>query len=79
MVASRLWTTFPCPLCQAGGRTVLLDAELQRDGDLLVVAEIAGCPHADGFGDPEQMTLAEEWRLITAALNTVEPALLLEQ
>ena len=79
MVASRLWTTFLCPLCRAGGHTVLLDAELQRDGELLVVAEVAGCIHADGFGDPEQLTLSEEWCIITAALNTVEPALLLKQ
>jgi hypothetical protein len=71
-MARRHRTIFACPLCQALGHTVLLEAELQRDGGLLIVVELDGCPHADGFGDPERLALADEWRLITAALDAFE-------
>jgi hypothetical protein len=71
-MARRRRTVFACPLCRALGRTVLIEAQLRRDRGLLVVVEVDGCPHADGFGDPERLTLAEEWRLITAALDAAE-------
>jgi hypothetical protein len=61
-----------CPLCQAEGRIVLLGAELAQIDGLLVVDHLEGCGHADGFGDPEILTLAEEWRLITAALDAAK-------
>lgn len=69
-----LRAVFPCPLCQEHGRVVPLEAQLERDEELLVVTEVAGCQHADGFGDPGVLTLAEEWRLIEAALAAVEGA-----
>ena len=71
-MAGRHRTVFACPLCRARGHTVLLEAQLQRDRGLLVVVELDGCLHADGFGDPERLTLAEEWRLIAAALDVAE-------
>ena len=73
-MARRHRTVFVCPLCRALGGTVLLEAQLERDRGLLVVVEVDGCPHADGFGDPERLTLAEEWRLIAAALDAAERA-----
>lgn len=60
-----------CPHCQALGRLVLLDAELEHDGELLVVMNLDGCQHAEGFGDPEILTLEQTWRLIEAALDAV--------
>ena len=74
MVARPLRTVFPCPLCHARGRAVLLEAALERDGHLLVVVDLRGCRHADGFGDPVLLTFEEEWRLIEAALDSVECA-----
>jgi hypothetical protein len=68
-VPSPLCIVFLCPLCREHGDVTPLQAELEHDGELLVVAEVAGCAHADGFGDPERLTLAQEWRLITAALE----------
>ena len=58
-----------CPLCHERGRAVLLEAQLERDEELLVVTELEGCRHADGFGDPVLLTFEEEWRLIEAALD----------
>ena len=63
---------FPCPLCHERGRVVLLEAQLERDEELLVVTELEGCRHADGFGIPVLLTFDEEWRLISAALDAVE-------
>jgi hypothetical protein len=76
-MARRHSTVFACPLCRALGHTVLLEAQLEEDRGLRVVVELDGCPHADGFGDPERLTIAEEWRLIVAALDAFEGAPLL--
>ena len=66
---------FQCPLCHERGRVVLLEGQLDRDEEeLLVVTEFEGCRHADGFGDPVLLTFAEEWQLIEAALDAVEAA-----
>jgi hypothetical protein len=65
---------FLCPLCRDAGRTVRLEAELERDDGLLVVTELAGSRNADSFGDPVLLTFEEEWQLIAAALDAVEPA-----
>jgi hypothetical protein len=67
-------TVFACPLCQERGRAVVLTAQLERDEALLVVTELDGCRHADGFGDPVLLTFEEEWRLIEAALDAAAPA-----
>ena len=77
VVARRLRVVFPCPLCHERGLAVLLEAQLERDDEeLLVVAELEGCRHADGFGDPVLLTFEEEWRLIETALDAFEaPAL----
>ena len=72
MISSPLRAVFLCPLCHEFGRLVLLDAELERYEQELVVADLDGCAHAEGFGDPEVLTLAEEWSLIEAALEAVE-------
>jgi hypothetical protein len=73
MVASPIRSVFRCPLCQEHGRVVLLAAQLERDEEeLLVVTELEGCCHADGFGDPVLLTFEEEWRLIEAALDAFE-------
>ena len=58
-----------CPLCQD---RALVQALLEHDGELLIVTELAGCRHADGFGDPTRLTLAQEWRLIEVALDAAE-------
>jgi len=63
-----------CPLCRDGGRPVLLEAELERDGELLVVVALRGCRHANRFGNLERLTLDEEWRLIEAARDTYDAA-----
>jgi hypothetical protein len=67
-----LRTRLLCPLCRARGRAVFLEAQLERDEELLVVTELAGCRHADGFGDPVLLTFEEEWLLIEAALAALE-------
>ena len=61
------------PICRARGRAVLLTAQLERDGGLLFVTDLLGL-HADGFGDPVLLALADEWRLIEVALGAVERA-----
>jgi hypothetical protein len=53
---------------------VLLEAELDRDGELLVVAGLRGCRHANRFGNLERLTIDQEWRLIEAALGAYEAA-----
>jgi hypothetical protein len=63
---------FRCPLCHAHGATATLEADLERDVDAMVVVDLRGCPHAEGFGDPEQLSFDDEWRLITAALDAFE-------
>jgi hypothetical protein len=64
-------TRLLCPLCRERGRAVVLEAELERDGHLLVVVDLQGCRHADGFGDPVLLTFEEEWQLIEAALDAL--------
>jgi hypothetical protein len=62
--------TFPCPLCRALGRDVTLVAELEPEPPLLTVIDVQGaCAHAAGFGQLDQLTLEQEWRLIEAALD----------
>jgi hypothetical protein len=48
---------------------VLVEALLERDGELLVVVDLRGCRHANRLGNLERLTLDEEWRLIEAALG----------
>jgi hypothetical protein len=64
----------PCPLCRDGGRLVMLEAELERDGELLVVVALRGCRHANRFGNLERLTVDEEWRLIDAAHGAYDAA-----
>ena len=61
-----------CPLCRDGGRPVLLEAEIEREGELLVVVDLRGCRHANRFGNLERLTVDEEWRLIEAALGAYD-------
>src|SRR5262245_11912735 len=61
-----------CPLCAARGRDVPLVAELDLTTRSTVVADLSGCPHAEAFGRVGLLTLDEEWRLITAALDAWE-------
>jgi hypothetical protein len=56
------------------GKRVRLEAELERDGRQIVVVGLAGCAHADGFGEAAVLMLAEECRLIEAAIEAVEAA-----
>ena len=70
----RSLAAFPCPLCGDGGRLVLLEAELERDGELLVVVDMHGCRHANRFGNLERLTIDQEWRLIEAALGACDAA-----
>jgi hypothetical protein len=72
MAEATFRTALLCPLCYARGRDVLLEAEFERDGHLLVVANLQGCRHAEGFGDPVLLTFEEEWQLIEAALDAFE-------
>ena len=64
----------PCPLCRDGGRLALLEAEVDRDGERLVVVGLSGCRHANRFGNLERLTIDQEWRLIEAALAACEGA-----
>ena len=70
---------FLCPLCRACRRAVLLEAQLERDEELLVVTELEGCRHADGFGIPVLLTFEEQWQLIEAALDNVERSPLVDR
>lgn len=64
---------FACPLCRRGaGRTAMVTAELDRAARSAIVADLSGCPHADGFGAVGGLTLDEERTLIGAALDAVE-------
>jgi hypothetical protein len=64
--------TFLCPLCRALGRasTLVADLEPEPPSPLLSVIDLEGaCEHAAEFGQLDQLTLEEEWRLIEAALD----------
>ena len=64
--------SFFCPLCLDRGLTVTLMAEIDLDTEAprAIVSDVWGlCEHADTFGDVDQQTLEESWRLIEAALN----------
>src|SRR5262245_21148465 len=64
---------FACPLCRRGaGRTVMVTGELDPAGPSAIIADLSGCPHADGFGEVGRLTLDEERMLIGAALDAVE-------
>jgi hypothetical protein len=71
ITGAALRATLLCPLC---ARPALLTATFERDGHLLVVAELQGCRHADGFGDPVLLTFEQEWQLIEAALDALQAA-----
>jgi hypothetical protein len=60
---------FACPLCRGLGRVSTLVAELDAGPPLVTVVDLDGCVHADGFGQPDKLTLQQEWRLIEAALD----------
>jgi len=64
---------FTCPLCRDElGQEVTIRAELDTTSGFLSVADLSGCPHADVFGSLDRLTIEEEARLITAALDTFE-------
>jgi hypothetical protein len=67
--------SFPCPLCwEALERDVAITAELDLTTSFVLIADLAGCPHAERFGAMGRLTLEEEWRLIGAALDAHEAA-----
>ena len=65
--------TFSCPLCRDRGRGVTLEAELELEPPLLIVADLqGGCAHAAAFGELKGQTLEEACALIEAALDASE-------
>ena len=64
--------TFSCPLCEERGRDVAIRGELDTTAPWTTLANLAGCPHADAFGDLHRLTAAEEQRLIEAALDALD-------
>lgn len=62
-----------CPLClEAFGRQVIVTAELDLTTPLVTVADLSGCPHGQAFGSVGLLTIVQEARLITAALDAYE-------
>jgi hypothetical protein len=51
------------------GRIITLVAEFDREPPPLIVIDLQGGEHADGFGQLDQLTLEQEWQLIEAALD----------
>ena len=50
----------------------MLTADLEKTRFAVMIAELSGCLHADGFGQIERLTPAEERRLIAGALDAFE-------
>ena len=64
---------FACPICrEIDGREIILLAELEATTPLLMVSDLAGCLHADGFGKMGALSPEQEQRLITTALDAFE-------
>lgn len=64
---------FACPLCaNESGSAVVVTAELETSTPAVMIASLAGCPHADAFGQIGPLSAAEERRLIGAALDALE-------
>ena len=64
---------FTCPLCadEPGGGGVVT-AELETSTPAVMIGSLAGCPHADAFGEIGPLSPSEERRLIGAALDAFE-------
>jgi len=66
---------FFCPLCfEQTGERIAIFAEFDLSTPVVTVADLAGCAHAERFGQVGGLTPAEERRLIEAALDVWEAA-----
>ena len=50
---------FPCPLCRDAGRVAMLEADLDAAPDVVDLVDL--CPHAEGFGELDRLTVTETW------------------
>jgi hypothetical protein len=58
-----------CPLCHEKGQRVAILAEYDLSTPIVTVADLVGCVHAELFGQVVGLTVAEERRMIQAALD----------
>ena len=59
-----------CPLClEQSGQRVILAVEYDLSTPTVTVADLAGCPHAERFGQIGGLTLEDERRLVAAAMD----------